>query len=192
MGKKIKKVLSREICWLAFNERVLQEAEDTSVPLLERIKFLGIYSNNQDEFFRVRVAALRRASIDDSFTKKLYGEIPSDLLDKVQDKVIELKDRFDAAWNDIKKALEKEEIFIINEKQLSEKQSAYVSQFFADKVRSRLFPVMLNEDTEFPQLDDRSIYLAIRLVKELEKDEVKRSYSPVSYTHLTLPTTPYV
>lgn len=177
MGKKTKQALSREICWLAFNERVLQEAEDPSVPLLERIKFLGIYSNNQDEFFRVRVAALRRASIDDALTKKYYGESPSDLLDKVQDKVIELKDRFDSAWNDIKKTLEKEQVFIINEKQLSEKQSAYVSQFFADKVRSRLFPVMLKEDTDFPQLDDRSIYLAIRLVKELENDEVKRSYS---------------
>ena len=94
MGEKVKKYVNREISWLAFNDRVLQEAEDTSVPLIERIRFLGIYSNNQDEFFRVRVATLRRVA---KVGKKIkdFGNNPTSILDRIQDIVIRQQQRFD-------------------------------------------------------------------------------------------------
>src|ERR1043165_10042694 len=98
MGKQKKKDLpyiNREISWLSFNERVLQEAEDKSVPLIERLKFLGIFSNNRDEFFRVRVATLTRMIKHQKKAAELMGENPARLLDKIQRKVIEQQIKFE-------------------------------------------------------------------------------------------------
>ncbi len=178
------KFINREISWLAFNERVLQEAEDPTVPLLERLKFLGIYSSNQDEFFRVRISGLKRMSRLEEEAYKILGQSPTKLLNKVQEKVVRLKDRFDEAYVKIRKALEKENIFIINEKMLDKEQSAFVREYFHTKVRSALYPVLLDEHKEFPRLDDQSIYLAIRLVRG-QKDEKKAQYSIIKIpTHI--------
>jgi len=165
------------MCWLAFNERVLQEAEDDTVPILERIKFLGIYSNNQDEFFRVRMATLRRATLSKNTKLKYNGQDPKKLLDRVQNRVLELKDRFDKAWTNIQIQLESQNIFVLNETNLSPEQSAYVSKFFLEKVRPRLIPTMLDDDVPFPSLDDRSIYLAVRLVKVEEEGHKLKRYA---------------
>jgi len=180
-----KKYQNREISWLSFNERVLQEAEDPSVPLIERIKFLGIYSNNQDEFFRVRVAALKKLSQLEETTSSMLGESPTKALNEVKAMVRKLKDRFDATYQNLRSLLEKEGIFIIDEKQLSSSQSQFARQYFIDEVRPRLFPVMLDETKKFPDLDDLSIYLAIRLVKKVD-DKKEARYSIIKIPTDTL------
>lgn len=154
--------INRELSWLSFNERVLQEAEDPTVPLLERLKFLGIFSNNQDEFFRVRVATIRRMVALEKAAKKDLGVKPSQLLIQIQDRVLELQKRFDEAYQRILRELRGNNIYIINEHELSEAQGEYVKRYFHDEVRLEIFPIMIDNLVEFPILHDASIYLAVR------------------------------
>ncbi len=156
------RMINRELSWLSFNERVLQEAEDPNVPLLERLKFLGIFSNNQDEFFRVRVATIRRMVLLEKEAKKDLGIRPSELLLQIQDKVLELQKRFDETYLRILKELKKNNIFIVNENELTKEQGEFVNQYFHDEVRLHIFPIMIDDLKEFPILQDSSIYLAIR------------------------------
>lgn len=167
-----KKVLliNRELSWLAFNERVLQEANDKSVPLIERIKFLGIFSNNRDEFFRVRVATLKRIVKHQKKAEELMGENPTLLLDKIQKTVIEQQNKFETIYQGILKELGKKNIAILNEKELSRTQGTFVKNYFKDKIMPTLFPIMLDNSMPFPYLKDKSGYLIIKLGKtEKEK-----------------------
>src|SRR5258705_7301507 len=117
-----RKTIFRDISWLSFNARVLQEVADPSVPLLERIKFLGIFSNNLDEFFRVRVATLKRM-IEVGEKGNMHLEASAGLiLEEIQDKVVEQQKEFDRIWNEILRELKKEKIFLINENQLNKAQ----------------------------------------------------------------------
>lgn len=163
-------IINRELSWLSFNERVLQEAESTTVPLLERLKFLGIYSNNLDEFFRVRIATLKRMSDVDKNVKIDIGISPSKLLVKINEKLKQLSARYDKAYQVLLKELEKEKIFILNEKRLDKEQGDFVKSFFQEKVRLEIFPVMLDKVKEFPVLQDASIYLAVRFSKTKTKE----------------------
>lgn len=158
--------IHRDLSWLSFNERVLQEAEDKRVPLNERVRFLGIFSSNQDEFFRVRVATLRRMAKLEKTQIKAFEVNPTKIISQIQKKVLVLKNRFDNSYLEILKELEKENIFLLNEKQLSEEQGAVIRQYFNDSVRPRLFPIMIDPATRMPVLSDTSIYLAIRLRRE--------------------------
>jgi polyphosphate kinase len=160
-----KKVLliNRELSWLAFNERVLQEAEDKSVPLIERIKFLGIFSNNRDEFFRVRVATLKRVLSHQKKAEELMGENPALLLDKIQKTVIDQQNKFEVVYQDILKELNRKKISILNEKQLSIQQGVFVKNHFKEKVMPSLFPIMLDPSAPFPYLKDKSGYLIVKL-----------------------------
>jgi polyphosphate kinase len=167
MQQLTKHVKNREISWLSFNARVLQEAQDKSVPLIERIKFLGIFSSNLDEFFRVRVANLRRMLQLVSLKKEsevLFS--PQILLNDIQGIVLSQQVKFDRIYKSILKELEEKRIFIINEEQLNVKQAAFVRNYFQQKVLSYLMPVMLDKITDFPFLKDRSIYLVVRLSKK--------------------------
>ncbi len=168
--KRIKKLklnyIHRDISWLSFNERVLQEAEDKRVPLNERIRFLGIFSNNQDEFFRVRVATLRRlGKVAKSQIKKLEDD-PNKILTQIQKRVLLLKNRFDNAYQQILEELKKEKIYILNEKEINSQQGEIIRQYFHETVRQRLFPIMLDSQKKMPLLNDQSIYLAIRITKK--------------------------
>ena len=160
------KVIIRDISWLSFNSRVLQEAADESVPLLERIKFLGIFSNNLDEFFRVRVATLKRM-IEVGNKGHMHLEVsPGMILEEIQEKVVEQQKEFDRIWNEILRELKKQKIFLINEKQLNKVQQQYVINYFNDEVRSNVVPLMIESIQAFPNLNDKSIYLACKLSKK--------------------------
>lgn len=172
MTKKGIVLINRELSWLAFNERVLQEADDKTVPLIERLKFLGIYSNNRDEFFRVRVATLKRVVKHQKKAEELMGENPIWLLDKIQKAVIVQQEKFERTYQLIIKELKKQNISIINEKQLTPIQGAFVKDYFREKVKSSLFPIMLDNTPAFPYLKDRLGYLIIKLGRN---DVTKRS-----------------
>lgn len=163
MPKKNIILINRELSWLSFNERVLQESDDETVPLIERIKFLGIYSNNRDEFFRVRVATLKRIVKHQKKAEGLMGEHPKRLLDKIQKIVIEQQNKFERIYQNIILDLENHNIFIINEKQLTTAQEHFVKEYFREKVMPSLFPIMLDNNTSFPYLKDKSGYLIIKL-----------------------------
>ena len=158
-----KNIINREISWLSFNERVLQEAADPNVPLIERFKFLGIYSNNQDEFFKVRVATIKRMIDVEKSTGVKNKIMPRKILNQIQKKVVHLKDRFEKIYSNLIKELAKHNIYIINETHLSPEQGDYVRSYFHEHVHSVITPIMLQNVKEFPQLKDKSIYLAIKL-----------------------------
>ncbi len=163
---------NKELSWLAFNSRVLQEAENPSVPLIERIKFLGIYSNNLDEFFRVRVATLKRLATLGKNIKSILEDEPEVILRKINERVLELQKHFTAVYQKVLKDLEKEKIFLIDESQLDPEQEEYVHQYFANKVRPKLFPVIINKGSLINHLKDDAIYLAIDL--KWKKDTSKK------------------
>jgi polyphosphate kinase len=163
---------SKEVSWLSFNERVLDEASDVSVPLLERFRFLGIYSSNLDEFFRVRVATLNRLSeLPSKKAIALIGHDPRKVLKKVHRTVLEQQVKFDQIYQQLLKDLAKEHIYIIDEKQLTPAQGEVVKEYFHTIVRPKLFPIMLSANTKFPELKDKSIYLAVTLSKKKGKDK---------------------
>lgn len=173
MKKKEFPYINREISWLSFNERVLQEAADPTTPLIERIKFLGIFSNNRDEFYRVRVATVRRLSKLGKKAVTLYGDDPKELLPKLQRRVIEQQNRFEEIYKEILKELAAHNIFIINEKQLSGLQSNYIKQYFHTDILPALFPIMVDEAKSFPYMKDKSGYLFIKLQSVIDKKKNK-------------------
>ncbi len=174
MSKK-KEIVNRELSWLSFNDRVLQEAADESVPLIERLKFLGIFSNNLDEFFRVRVATIHRLLDFEKGAKKLIGEKPRKILERIQQFVICEQDKFDTIYENILKELAKENINIINEKELCPLHADYIRTLFKEEISTLLSPIMLNSVDRFPELSDRSIYLAVKLTKKNSSE--KREYA---------------
>jgi polyphosphate kinase len=157
---------NREISWLSFNERVLQEAEDSSVPLFERIRFMGIFSNNLDEFFRVRVAAVRRMLEFGKDDEALLGDItPAELYDKIQETVVQHQQKSQEIYRNIFQEMANENIFMIDEKQLTHEQGVYVRKYFNIKVLPNIVPIMLGKNMKFPYLRDKSVYLAVKLSK---------------------------
>lgn len=156
--------IDREKSWLAFNARVLQEAGDETVPLLDRLRFLGIFSNNLDEFFRVRFAAIRRLSLDGISGEKVLGGISSkQLLKEITQIVIQQQSESLRILSIIEKKLEAQNIYMINEKELSPEQGDYIREFFIQKVSPALVTIILNDLAEFPLLRDTSGYLAVKL-----------------------------
>lgn len=165
--------INREISWLSFNDRVLQEASDSTTPLIERLKFLGIFSNNRDEFYRVRVATINRLSKLGKKAIAIYGDDPKELLQKLQRKVIEQQQRFEAIYQELLHELAKENVFIINEKQLNTEQQTFVKDYFHNEVVSTLFPIMVDENKAFPYMKDKSGYLFVRLIANSSRQKNK-------------------
>ena len=156
-------IRNKEITWLSFNARLLQEAENPDVPLLERLRFLGIFSSNLDEFFRVRVATLKRLTKLGDKAKSLIGDDPRKVLKKIKRTIKQQQERFDAIYDEIRTALEREGVFIVDETHLTQEQSASVRSYFEQHVRPTLMPVMLNQVDSPPHLHDHEIYLAVCL-----------------------------
>ncbi|UZT99636.1 polyphosphate kinase 1 [Chryseobacterium fluminis] len=157
----------RDITWLAFNERVLQEAMDEKVPLHLRIRFLGIFSNNLDEFFRVRVAGLKRAM---DFKEKVIAESfyqpPSKILQKINEIVIRHQQNFDKTWKTIQEEMADHKVFIRTSKNLTAKQKEFVRNYFDEVVESNVIPILLHENTPMPYMRDKSLYLGVAMRKK--------------------------
>ncbi|RLC24456.1 MAG: polyphosphate kinase 1 [Deltaproteobacteria bacterium] len=155
-------IINREISWLHFNARVLQEAIDPTTPLIERIKFLGIFSNNRDEFFRVRVASLSRFAKLEQTNINAANEAKL-VLNQIKDIVNEQEKLFTDTYFSIVKDLANKGIYILNENELDEEQGKFVKLFYQEQMRQYLFPMMLDNFQKITSIKDGSIYLAVEL-----------------------------
>ena len=163
-------LINREISWLHFNDRVLQEAMDKNNPVIERLKFLGIFSNNRDEFFRVRVATLRRMEAMGNKDEE-FDFHPGRILKKINLLVESQEKKFNATFLEIKEKLRMNNIFFVNEKEITPKQGQFVSQYFNQYVRPVLFPIMLKNLKSPDALRDKFIYLAVVLIDSKGKTD---------------------
>jgi len=169
MIKTKNQYINREISWLKFNERVLQESADSNVPLIDRIRFIGIFSNNLDEFFKVRYATVKRiVEAGKSGKSVLGGEIAKDLLEEITKIVIQQQTRSLEFLDEIEKELQKENIFLINEEEVTPEQAIFIRKYFIEMVSSQLMTIILNDLTKFPRLEDSAAYLAVKMVLDSE------------------------
>ncbi len=175
MPKLPRKTIPRDISWLAFNARVLQEAADPNVPLKEKLKFLGIFSNNLDEFFRVRVAALKRMIKFGTQSNMHLEESPQQILDEIQLLVLQQQSEFNRIWHLVLQQMRQQKIFLITENQLNREQKKFVADFFEDQVRRNVIPLMIENIPEFPYLRDKSIYLGV--VMSRKNSSYERKYA---------------
>jgi polyphosphate kinase len=179
MTQEIKKkhTIYRDVSWMYFNRRILDEAANQTNPLLERLGFLGIYSNNLDEFFRVRVATLRRmVEIEENI-----HHINLDT-NKVLKKVLRLNEiytkEFETTFFELYSELRKENIFLVNESQLSVEQEECVNTFYNEELMNSLFPILVSRMSVEPELNDKSIYLAVKISNSVKREKNnKREYA---------------
>lgn len=188
------KYIDREKSWLAFNARVLQEAADDTVPLLDRLRFLGIFSNNLDEFFRVRFAAIRRLSLSGVSGEKILGGISSQQLVKdIKEIVIQQQDESLKILKIIETKLKSENILMIDEKNLSVEHQNFIHEYYIQNVSPALVTIILNDLAEFPLLKDTSGYLAVKLVmKSNEKSKMLglvKAKKEIRYAVIEIPKT---
>src|SRR6478752_10870053 len=163
----MKNLIPRDVSWLSFNARVLQEASDLSVPLRERMRFLGIHSNNMDEFFRVRVATLRRMiQLGGKKGNMHLEDKPAEILEQIQTIVLSQQNEFNRIWQDILKEMQGQNIFLVDEKKLNKTQQQFVKTFFEEEVRSNIIPLMIESLPQLPYLREKSIYLGVVMRKE--------------------------
>ncbi|SER10913.1 polyphosphate kinase [Hyunsoonleella jejuensis] len=157
--------INREISWLQFNARVLQEATDTSVPLIERLRFLGIFSNNLDEFFKVRYATVKRIVEAGKGGKNELGGIRAkELLEIITQIVIDQQAESLRVLDEIDKSLREENIFVINESQLNENQKSFIKEYYFQNISTALVTIILNDLVVLPNLKDSAAYLAVKML----------------------------
>ena len=154
------KYINREISWLDFNSRVLQEAAEKSVPILERLRFLGIYSNNLDEFFKVRYATVQRIALSGKSGKKALGTEAKELLEKITSIVIKKQKESLMILNSIEEELKHENIFFINEKQVVPEQFDFLNDFFIRNVSPALVTIILSNKIKQDFSDNRAFLVA--------------------------------
>jgi polyphosphate kinase len=172
-----RKTIPRDISWLSFNGRVLQEAADPTVPLRERIRFLGIFSNNLDEFFRVRVATLKRMIEFGSKGKMHLEEDPESILEEIQMTVLSQQSEFNRIWEGILDELREQKIFLVTEKDLNPEQQEFVQNYYDQEVSPNVIPLMIESIPGFPYLRDKSIYVGVVMYKK--ESALKRKYAVI-------------
>ncbi len=176
------KFYNRELSWLHFNERVLQEAQDPNVPLMQRLRFLGIFSNNQDEFIKVRVAnILRMKKTRRKKHRRLTGGFtPTELLSRINLKVWQLQEMFMRTYDNVLDELAGQNVHFVNEKQLSQRQVEFCQEYFASVVSPRIVPLIIRKSKKMPFLPDGKIYLAVRM-------DTGKSNQPFRYSVIQIP-----
>ncbi|NOT52024.1 MAG: polyphosphate kinase 1 [Chitinophagaceae bacterium] len=179
-----RKTIARDISWLSFNARVLQEAADPTVPLRERIRFLGIFSNNMDEFFRVRVATLKRMIQFGNKANMHLENDPQQIIDEIQMTVLNQQGEFNRIWEEVMQLLNEQKIFLRTEKELNTEQQNFVRNYYEEEVSSDIIPLMIESIPEFPALRDKSIYLAVVMWKK--ESALKRKYALIEIPSRTL------
>lgn len=187
VDKVSKKLIDREISWLHFNARVLQEANDETNPLLERLRFIGIYSNNRDEFFRVRVATLRRLSLLKK-EKKENVDLeynPNKTLKQIREIIAQQEKIYMSTYESIAEELQKFGINFIDEQHLNESQEKEVLSYFRNEVHPNLFPIVLSNLKDANSLKDNSIYLVV-VLRSTQNPE-KENYALVKVPTISLP-----
>lgn len=171
----------KELSWLAFNERVLQEAADPSTPVIERMRFLGIFSNNMDEFFKVRVADIKRRILL-SQLNKVADDQSEQLLQSVQEKVLKLNQQFNHIYADVRFALLRQHIQLVQVDELSNNQKTWIQTHFKNKVLRHLAPILVDEQADLNSvLSDNTHYLMV----EMQKDQ-KLQYAAIEVPCKTL------
>jgi polyphosphate kinase len=175
MPNQKRKIIPRDISWLSFNARVLQEAADDSVPLRERIRFLGIFSNNLDEFFRVRVATLKRMIQYGNKAKMHLEENPDSILEEIQMTVLTQQNEFNRIWYEILEEMKSQKIFLVTENDLNPEQQEFVRGYYEEEVSQNVIPLMIESIPDFPYLRDKSIYLGVVMSKK--ETALKKMYS---------------
>lgn len=185
MIRKVRKnyIVNRDVSWMYFNRRILDEAANKTNPLLERLSFLGIYSNNLDEFFRVRIATLRRmVEIEENIH---HVNVDSN---KTLKKVLRLNETynkdFEATFLELRKELQHENIYLLNESQLSVVQEEFVDAFYREELMNSLFPILVTRMLVQPELNDKSIYLAVKISDIVKSDKKNRK----EYALIEIPT----
>jgi polyphosphate kinase len=163
MTKDKNNYINRELSWLQFNERVLQEAADETVPLIERFRFLGIFSNNLDEFFKVRYATVKRIDEAGKGGKSELGIKASELLEIITQVVIKQQSYSLDILSNIKNKLEDEDIYIINETEVGDELHAFIKNYFIQQVSPALVTIILNDSVDLPHLKDSAAYLAVKM-----------------------------
>ena len=186
--KSYDRFINRDLSWLQFNARVLQEAKDPSVPLIERLRFLGIFSNNLDEFFKVRYATIKRIVEAGKLGRnELGGMAAKDLQEEITQTVISQQQLSLDILGGIEKELSKEGIQIINEHQITEEQSVFITDYFLRKVSPALVTIILTGLETFPALKDSAAYLAVRMELNEVNQETQAQPSPVNYALIEIP-----
>ena len=178
-----KNTVNRDISWMYFNRRILDEAANPTIPLLERLNYLGIYSNNLDEFFQVRVATIRRMVEIEERTTTVKSDSK-----KVLKTILKLNETytkfFESIFLGLIDELGTENIFLVNESHLTVDQQEYVTNFYADELSNSLFPILVSRMTIKPVLNDKSIYMAVKISKSELKDKAKSRRKEVALIEL--------
>ncbi|MBT8306138.1 MAG: polyphosphate kinase 1, partial [Maribacter sp.] len=188
MIKTKNQYINREISWLSFNERVLQESADKNVPLIERLRFLGIFSNNLDEFFKVRYATVKRiVEAGKKGKSALGGETAKDLLAEITNIVIKQQAKSLRILTNIKKELESHNIFLIDETQITESHEEFIRNYFVENVSPVLMTIILNDLTEFPILKDTAAYLAVKMILIPEEGTSNKREKAIRYALIEIP-----
>lgn len=184
---------NRELSWLSFNECVMQEAQDKSVPLIQRLRFLGIYSNNQDEFFKVRVANLERLDKKKKEKdKKLSGNLTSlELQRKVSEKVCESQKEFENTYTQILDEMVSHHIYVVHENALDENEKQFCRQYFSEKISPLLVPLMLRKSVRLPYLQDERIYHAVKMVNNNSTKNNRYAIIEIPHNSLITPGSSY-
>ena len=164
--------INREISWLQFNERVLEEANDSKVPLIERIRFLGIFSNNLDEFYRVRYATVKRIAVSNNSGKKIFKDrTAKQLLNDISAKATDLQQKSFSILNNIIKLLEKDKIYFVDESKVKPIHRQFIGNYFFEIISPAIDVIILNKNKKFPKFKENLSFLLIRI--ELENDEIQ-------------------
>lgn len=178
------KILNRDISWMYFNKRILDEAASSKNPLLERLKFLGIYSSNLDEFFRVRVATLMRMVEIEEEVKNVKSD-SKEILAKILKINLEYTKESVAIFAGMMQELQENDICFVNETALSETQKQFIESYYKEELMNSLFPIIVSQMDEEPELNDKSTYLAVKISNSTSNENQK---AKAEYAIIHVPT----